>query len=64
MDTLRKIAETEIIGFNLTLGMDVDVYRGERLDTECRLEGSWCISGSSRKEFVEKLKRLIDEYRI
>ena len=61
---IKRVNERQSIGDGLVLNYEIDFIDGEKLDTEVTLEGKFCVSGSRRIEFKEKLKKLIDEYRI
>lgn len=41
-----------------------DTENGQLMDTQVEISGVFCISGDDRDEFLEKLERLIDDYRI
>jgi len=63
---IKRITERHAVDDWLILNYEIDIIDGEKLDTEVTLEveGSFFVSGSQRIEFKEKLKKLIDEYRI
>jgi hypothetical protein len=44
--------------------LEIDWCDGELLDTAVTIDGSWVVAGFTYPEFLEKLRTLIDEYRI
>lgn len=61
---MRKIEEIAYPSEGVTLAMEIEKIDGDALDTSVELSGAFVICGQSRKEFCEKLGKLIDEYRI
>ena len=59
---MKIIEETHMLKDEVSLIMHVEIIDGKRLDTECFIEGSWCVCGDKRKEFAEKLAALVQEY--
>ncbi|MFK5950942.1 MAG: hypothetical protein QM500_19495 [Methylococcales bacterium] len=56
--------ETQYIGDELSAEMEIDMDSAGQLDTRVIIDGEFWIDGNKRNEFVEKLGKLIDEYRI
>lgn len=59
---MKIIVERYMLKDEVELTMHVEVIDGEKLDTECFIDGSWVVSGEQRKEFAEKLEALVQEY--
>jgi len=61
---IKRVKESKYIGDELSVEMDIDHIDGEYLDTKINIDGDFWVEGNRRKEFSEKLEKLIDEYRI
>lgn len=61
---IKTFSETHMLGDELSAEMQVENIDGEHLDTTVRIDGEFWVAGCQRKEFAEKLKALITEYRI
>lgn len=61
---IKKTSEQKYIGDELFVDMEIDRIDGDYLDTRVQLVGEFWVGGSLRNEFVEKLERLVNEYRI
>jgi len=63
---IKRVNERHSVDDWLVINYEIAFIDGEKLDTEVTLEveDSFFVSGSQRIEFKEKLKKLIDEYRI
>jgi len=59
---MKVRSETHMLKDEVALEMHVEIFDGEELDTECSVDGSWCIEGSRRHEFAAALEKLVNEY--
>lgn len=62
MSDIRR--ERVMLADEVEMTMDVEYFDGEGCDTEIEIDGAFCVSGSTRKEFAKKMAALVDEYRI
>jgi len=64
VDGYYRFHENVVVSDGVSLAMSIDKIDGEELDTQVFVTGGFCICGSRRREFSERLGKLIDEYRI
>ena len=60
----QRIQETYTPSRNVTAKLDIETINGKSLDTHVDLKGDFWVEGARRKEFIEALGDLIEEFRI
>lgn len=60
----KYIEQTSEPSDGVSAKQTIEVIEGEHLDTQIELSGSFTVSGKQKEEFLSKLGKLINEYRI
>ncbi len=63
-ENYRRVPEVLYPSQGVTAEMLIERIDGEDLDTFVALTGSFTVSGAERNEFIAKLGKLINDYRI
>ena len=55
---------TEYPSEGIKAELTTESFDGQKLDTSVSLSGEFCISWPDKGQFIERLGKLIDEYRV